>query len=75
MEEKTARLDVVKAADVARLTQEAFDKEREKMVGTCKKCHAEEFARSQLKRGDEMIQNADHLMAEGIREEIGRAHV
>jgi len=35
----TARLDVVKAADVARLTQEAFDKERTKTLETCTKCH------------------------------------
>ncbi|HET6421599.1 MAG TPA: multiheme c-type cytochrome [Geobacteraceae bacterium] len=63
----TARLDVVKAADVARLTQDAWQKERDKMVKTCNKCHSANFARGELKKGDEMIKDADHLMAEGIR--------
>ena len=63
----TARLDVVKAADVARLTQEAFDVEREKMVATCGECHSENFARAELAKGDDMIREADHLLAEGIR--------
>ena len=31
----TGRLDVVKAADMARLTEEAFNAERDKMVTTC----------------------------------------
>jgi len=63
----TARLDVVKAADVARLTQEDWQKERDKMLKTCNQCHSINFARQQLNQGDEMIKNADHLMAEGIR--------
>ncbi|GAB4313695.1 MAG: hypothetical protein Kow00127_04770 [Bacteroidales bacterium] len=63
----TARLDVVKAADVARLTQEDFDREREKMMAVCSKCHSENFAAEQFKRGDEMIKEADHLLAEAIR--------
>ena len=63
----TARLDVVKAADVARLTQEAWQKERDKMLKTCNQCHSMNFAKSELAKGDQMIKNADHLMAEGIR--------
>ena len=63
----TARLDVVKAADVARLTQEAWQKERAKMLETCNQCHSMNFAKSELAKGDQMIKNADHLMAEGIR--------
>ena len=63
----TARLDVVKAADVARLTQEAFDKERTKMLDTCTRCHAGSFAREQLQLSDGIIRDADHLMAEAIR--------
>lgn len=39
----TARLDVVKAADVARLTQEDWQKERDKMVKTCNQCHSVNF--------------------------------
>lgn len=63
----TARLDVVKAADVARLTQEAWQTERDEMRGICAGCHASRFADQQLAQGDEMIRQADHLMAEAIR--------
>ncbi len=63
----TARLDAVKAADVARLTQEDWQRERDKMLKTCNQCHSENFARTQLEQGDKMIREADHLMAEGIR--------
>lgn len=62
----TARLDVVKSADLARLTQEDWDREREKMVVTCSKCHAARFAINQLKQGDEMIKEADSLLASAI---------
>ena len=64
----TARLDVVKAADVARLTQEDFDREREKMIGVCGDCHSENFARAELAKGDDLIREADHLLAQAIRE-------
>jgi hypothetical protein len=63
----TGRLDVVKAADVARLTQEAWQKEREKMLKTCNKCHSANFAKAELAKGDQIIKDADHLMAEAIR--------
>jgi hypothetical protein len=63
----TARLDVVKAADLARLTQEDWQKERDKMVKTCNQCHSVNFAKTELEKGDQMIREADHLMAEAIR--------
>jgi hypothetical protein len=63
----TARLDVVKAADVARLTQEDWQKERDKMVKTCNQCHSANFAKGELEKGDEMIREVDHLMAGAIR--------
>jgi hydroxylamine dehydrogenase len=63
----TARLDVVKAADVARLTQEDWQKERDKMLETCNNCHSLNFAKAELEKGDEMIKAADRLMAEAIR--------
>ncbi len=63
----TARLEVVKTADVARLTQEGWQKERDKMVKTCNQCHSVNFARGELEKGDKMIKEADHLMAEAIR--------
>jgi hypothetical protein len=64
----TARLDVVKAADVARLTQEAFDHEREKLISVCSDCHSESFARGELESGDKLLREVDHLLAEAIRE-------
>jgi hypothetical protein len=57
----------VKAADVARLTQEAFDGERSKMLATCNGCHSVNFAREQLRQSDGLIRDADHLMAEALR--------
>jgi hydroxylamine dehydrogenase len=63
----TPRLDVVKAADVARLTQEDWQKERDKMVKTCNQCHSVNFATRELAKGDQMIREADRLMAEAIR--------
>ena len=63
----TARLDVVKAANVAKLTQEDWQKPRDQMLQTCNQCHSANFARQQLEQGDNIIKEADHLMAEGIR--------
>ena len=63
----TQRLAVVQSADVVRLTQEDWQKERDKMVMTCGQCHSANFARAELQKGDNMIREADRLMAEGIR--------
>ncbi len=63
----TARLDLVKAADVARLTQQDWDEERGRMLAGCSRCHSRTFARGELEKGDRMIKEADHLMAQGIR--------
>ncbi|WP_029897918.1 multiheme c-type cytochrome [Desulfohalovibrio reitneri] len=63
----TDRLEVVKQAKVARLTEEAFRKEREEMVKVCSQCHQESYARAELRRGDDMIRIADDLLAESIR--------
>jgi hydroxylamine dehydrogenase len=63
----TARLDVVKAADVARLDGDAFDAERSKMVATCNGCHSANFVKEQLAQAEGLIRDADHLMAEAIR--------
>ena len=63
----TARLDVVKAANVARLTQEDWQKERDKMIKACNRCHSINFAKAELAKGDVTIKDADRLMAEAIR--------
>jgi hypothetical protein len=62
----TGRLDAVKNADLARLTQEDWEKEREKMVVVCSQCHAARFAINELKKGDEMIKETDRLLASAI---------
>jgi len=63
----TGRLDVVKAANVARLTQEDWQKERDKMISICTQCHSPSFAKGELEKTDKLIREADHLMAEAIR--------
>jgi hydroxylamine dehydrogenase len=63
----TARLDVVKAADVARLDQASWQKERDQMLATCGGCHSAAYAQEQLAKSDDMIRQSDHLMAQGIR--------
>ncbi len=63
----TARLEAVKAADLARLTQESWQKERDKMLQACNKCHSINFAKAELEKGDQIIKDADRLMAEAIR--------
>jgi hypothetical protein len=63
----TGRLEVVKAAKVARLTQEEWQIQRDKMLKTCNECHSLNFAKAELEKGDDMIREVDHLMAEAIR--------
>lgn len=62
----TARLEAVKALRLARLTEEQWRAERERMIKICSNCHSEAFARQQLEMGDEMMRKADRLMAEAI---------
>jgi hypothetical protein len=63
----TGRLDVIKGAQVARLTQEDWQKERDKMIKTCNQCHSINFVKSEMDKGDQIIAEADHLAAEAIR--------
>jgi hypothetical protein len=63
----TLRLESFRENDVARLTQQGFDQERERMISVCDDCHSGNLARAELRKGDEMIREADHLFAEAIR--------
>ena len=63
----TARLELVKSADLARLTQQDWQRQRDQMTKSCNQCHSVNFAKAELAKGDEMIKQADHLMAEAIR--------
>jgi hypothetical protein len=62
----TPRLEVVKQAQVARLSQEEWQQEREKMLAICSRCHSENFARGELAKGDQMVRETDRLLAEAI---------
>jgi hypothetical protein len=65
--EPTKRLEVVKNADVARLSQQDWQKERDRMLQVCETCHSGDFAKGELAKGDDMIRQADRLTAEAIR--------
>ena len=67
VEQLNSRLDVVKGAHVAKLTEEDWQKQRDKMLTTCQQCHSSNFAKQQLEQGDHMIRDADRVMAESIR--------
>lgn len=62
----TQRLEVIKELDMARLTEEDWQNERDKMVKTCAGCHSKSYGTAQLKAGDKMMQKADRLMAQAI---------
>ena len=63
----TERLDAVKAAKMARLDKESFDRERSKMLTACAKCHSRSYAEANLKAGDEVIREVDKIFADSIR--------
>lgn len=56
----------VAALDLARLTEEAWQKERTKMIATCSQCHSEEYGKEQLAMGDAIMQKVDRIMADAI---------
>ncbi|HYQ61569.1 MAG TPA: multiheme c-type cytochrome [Desulfatiglandales bacterium] len=62
----TPRLETVKALNIVRLTQDDWQKERDKMVKACSTCHSISFARGELEKGDRMIREADLVLAEAI---------
>jgi len=62
----TARLEAVKSLNIARLTAEGWQEERDRMVAVCTRCHSGRLAKTNLAYGDAMLREADQLMAEGI---------
>ncbi|MDZ7373615.1 MAG: multiheme c-type cytochrome [candidate division KSB1 bacterium] len=63
----TARLEAVKLADMARLDQASWDRERGRILNVCSQCHSRSFAQNELEKADHLIRSADSLMAEGVR--------
>jgi len=62
----TARLDVVKSADMARLTKESFQSERKRYTDICARCHSPNFVNENMKNSDLMVKEADKLFSEAI---------
>ncbi len=62
----TPILDAVKAVRMAKLDQESWQKERDKMLKICSGCHSEHYVKEQLDMGDAILTKADRLMAEAI---------
>ncbi len=62
----TPRLDVVKAGNVARLTKEDWERERNRMIKVCNRCHSINFVRANLENSDQMLKEADKILAEAI---------
>ena len=62
----TDLLNVVKKLEMARLTQESWQVQRDKMIKICAQCHSKTYATKQLEMGDEMIRKSDRLMAQAI---------
>lgn len=63
----TPRMELMKQFDVFRLSDPEWQRERDQMLRICHQCHSLNFARQELARGDELIREADRLMAEAIR--------
>ncbi len=62
----TGRLDAVKAAKMARLTGEEFKAERQRYTATCEQCHSKTFVEQNFANADQMVKEADKLMAQAI---------
>jgi hypothetical protein len=61
-----ARFKAVADLDLARLTQEDWERERARMITACTQCHSRRFAEGELAKADSLIRESDRLMAEGI---------
>ena len=62
----TERLQVVQIGNVARLTAEQWQAERNRMIGVCAQCHAPSVARGNLAKADQVIKESDKLMAQAV---------
>jgi len=62
----TARLDVVSGAKLARLTAEEFQTLRSQIESVCQNCHSEDYVARQMASSDQILKDADNIMAEAI---------
>ncbi|NPB08716.1 MAG: cytochrome C [Thermodesulfobacteria bacterium] len=62
----TARLEIVKKAQLARLTKEEFDRERNRIKNVCYRCHSKDYIDFHFKQADSYFKEIDMLMARAI---------
>ncbi len=62
----TARLDIVSNAKVARLTADEFQTLRIGIETVCQRCHSEDYVTTQMTASDQILKEADGVMAEAI---------
>lgn len=63
----TKRMESIRGIRLFRTSEEEWQKERDKTIAGCNQCHSVNFAKSELEKGDRIIADADHLLAEAIR--------
>ncbi len=62
----TARLELVKKLEMARLTKEDFDRERARVKKVCYQCHSQSYVDFQFQQADMYFKKIDLLMAQAI---------
>ena len=62
----TERLDLVVGANLVRTTEEEFMAIRNQITTVCGDCHTSGFVEQQINASDELIRQADHMMAKAI---------
>ncbi len=62
----TARLDIVSGAKVARLDADEFNMLRADIEAVCQECHSEDYVAAQMAASDQILKEADDIMAEAI---------
>ncbi len=63
----TPRYQRIKELDLARLTKEDWQKERDRMKKTCLECHPPVFVDRLFENADRMVMESDILLAKAIR--------
>lgn len=62
-----ARVGAIQALKLARLDEESFQAQRQKMLKACTECHATGYAREHLENADQVIRETTHLLAKAVR--------
>lgn len=62
----TKRRELFERTDAARLTRADWQQQRDRMTAVCTQCHSLKFTQAQLAQGDEMVREADRLLAQAI---------